>query len=348
MTKPRIVLFGDPQGVPQVRAALGDAAQVVALVQASVRPGQGAEMTALAAAIGAPLILQPPAKLPNHDAFTSRIAALAPDFIVVNSYSMILRPPVLAAARRMAVNVHGGLLPQYRGANVTEWALISEERESGVTAHVLDDGIDTGPILGQKKVPLHFTDTWLDARARINQATEQLLADLMPKLMTGDVMPQPQGEGRHWHRRKPADGAFSWRWPLRRIYNFVRALVAPHPGAQSDIAGEAPIAVWTSLPELARRKFEAVGGWESDGVTLVPALPSSESDRARANARFDFTVTARAGAALGDTNLGNVTLQADYHANTARAVGAAAGRAAAVMTAFCEGELGIADVAVQG
>jgi methionyl-tRNA formyltransferase len=343
VTQARIVLFGDPQGVPQVRAALGDTARVVALVQASTRPGQSNEMTAIADDLQVPLMMQPSAMSEDHADFVDRVAACEPDFIVVNSYSMILRPQLLATAGKMAVNVHGGLLPQYRGANVTEWALIGEEAESGVTVHVMDAGIDTGPILGQKKVPLHFTDTWVDARARINDVTEQLLADLLPRLFANDVLPQPQGEGRHWRRRKAEDGAFSWRWPLRRIYNLVRALVAPHPGAQPDVPAVAPIAAWTSLPTLTHRKFEALGAWEGGGMMLNPRHGSTAKDRESANARFDFDLTSREGKSLGE-----VALFPDYRANKARVKlnGDVAG-AAAVTAVFCETELGISEIAVE-
>ena len=130
------MLFGDPVGLPQLLRVV-EGCEILAVVGAVIRPQQHGAIAALAGGIGAPFLIQPRARDADHADFRSKIAALAPDLIVVNSYSMILQPDVLALPRHGAVNVHGALLPAYRGANVTEWALINGERSIRDMARVL-------------------------------------------------------------------------------------------------------------------------------------------------------------------------------------------------------------------
>ncbi|MBN8981882.1 MAG: hypothetical protein J0I29_11500 [Rhizobiales bacterium] len=309
----RIALFGDPQGVPQMLPHLADVGKL-AVVRASIRPAQSAEMEQLAAAAGARLFVQPKAKSAEFSAFLAELESFNPDLILINSYSMILSPDVLSIPRGSTINVHGALLPQYRGANVTEWALINEEYQSGVTMHRVDAGIDTGAIVDQESVPLRFEDTWIDARARINRATDVLLKKRMPLVLAGqiDAKPQDESQAHHWHRRRPEDGRFEWHWPLRRIYNLVRALVAPHPGAWYEADGRTEVLDrWLSLPKLAELKGQIVGGWQYGNSALMPHA-SSNADAAReiANASFAFDV---GGMSAGLTSV-------DYRSGTARAV----------------------------
>lgn len=302
----RLVLFGDPVGLPQLLRVV-DACEILAVVGASIRPQQHGALAALASGIGAPFLVQPRVRDANHADFRSQLAALGPDLIVVNSYSMILQPDVLALSRHGAVNVHGALLPAYRGANVTEWALINGERETGVTIHVMDSGIDTGPIVAQRKVPIGFEDTWLDVRRRVGAATESLLVETMPAILAGRAEPRPQGEnaGRYWNRRKSEDGAFTWDWPAIAIYHHVRALVAPHPGASVD---GVVVESWLSVPEILWRKFCAGrGNWRSARWQLAPQTPRRKRTRQLANAVLPLDVRNHAGGTVGWVHLGGVS-----------------------------------------
>lgn len=272
----RVVLFGDTAGLPQL-LRMHALSGVQSLVAAAIRPGQHEELAALAKTHALPLLLQPKPGDAGYGAFVARLRDLAPDLLIVNSYAMILRSDVLAIPRFGAVNVHGALLPAYRGANPTEWALINGERETGVTIHVMDDGIDTGPIIAQRKVPVRFADTWLDVRHRVMAAADDLLAETLPAILAGGVTlsPQAPAAGRSWRRRRAEDGRFAWSQPAIDIYNLVRALVEPHPGASVD--GEV-IARRLSLSEILCRKREAGHGvWTSDGWGLAPRLTADEA-----------------------------------------------------------------------
>jgi methionyl-tRNA formyltransferase len=302
----RLVLFGDPVGIPQLlRMVKG--CEILAVVGAAIRPQQHGAIAALASGIGAPFLVQPPARDVDYATFRSKFAALAPDLSIVNSYSMILQPDVLAVPRHGAVNVHGALLPAYRGANVTEWALINGERETGVTIHAMDSGIDTGPIIAQRRVPIGFEDTWLDVRRRVGAATESLLAETMPEILAGraEIGPQDARAGRHWSRRKAGDGAFTWGWPTIAIYHHVRALVAPHPGASVD---GVVVESWLSVPEILWQKCRAGRGhWRSARWQLVPQTPRRKRTRQLANAVLPFDVRNHAGGTVGWVHLSGIS-----------------------------------------
>lgn len=293
----RIVLFGDPLGIPQVLRVIGPG-PVVALVGASIRPNQHFELEALAAEILRPLLIQPPPGDDRYGAFIDALAELEPDLYVVNSYSMILKPELLALPRRGAVNVHGALLPQYRGASVTEWALINEESETGTTLHVMDAGIDTGPIIAQARVAIRFEDTWIDTRRRANEATQALLQRELPRILEGNIqaLPQDNARARYFRRRGPDDGRFSWDLTVRSIYNLVRALVHPHPGAR--YAGRdgrlGLIDTWHSIAAIAAMKYAPdLGGHRLEGRSraLRPMADGGEGDRREANRTVTFQVS---------------------------------------------------------
>jgi methionyl-tRNA formyltransferase len=294
----RLVLFGDTAGLPQLlRVPALSGAQ--ALVAASIRPGQHDELAALAKAHALPLLLQPQPQEAGYGAFVSRLRELAPDLLIVNSYAMILRPNVLAIPRFGAVNVHGALLPAYRGANPTEWALINGERETGVTIHAIDEGIDTGPIIAQRKVPVRFEDTWIDLRRRVAAATEGLLAETLPSILAGDVSLASQSAARKaWPRRRAEDGHFAWSQPAIDIYNLVRALVDPHPGASVDTE---VITRRLSLSEILWRKRAAgYGSWSSDGWDLLPRRPGGDTS---GDESLAFDIRYRAGPAIGSCEI---------------------------------------------
>jgi len=139
----RLVLFGDDYGLPRLLDLLRGE-DIAALVAAAIRPAQHADLAALAGERGVPLLIQPHCEAPDYAAIAARLAGLRPDLFLVNSYSMLLRRDVLAVPRHGAVNLHGGLLPEQRGANPTEWAILRGERRTGASLHWMDDDFDTG------------------------------------------------------------------------------------------------------------------------------------------------------------------------------------------------------------
>jgi methionyl-tRNA formyltransferase len=280
-----------------------DRAAVVAMVGAAIRPDQHGALTKLSSEAGVPFLVQPRQDSPELRSFASALECFAPDLFLVNSYSMILSPRLLSIPRNGAVNVHGALLPAYRGANPTEWALINGERETGVTLHLMDSGIDTGPIIAQGRVPIEFEDTWIDVRRRIRVATESLLQEIVPAIIAGGISAHRQnGEGRHWKRRKAEDGAFDWNAPALSIYNRIRALVAPHPGAISP-AGER-ICEWQSLPAVVWMKYGVRNrSWADSSWRLSACRPPGTRCRKAANAQLQLRISRPWGTPIGTCSI---------------------------------------------
>jgi len=269
-SEPSVVLFGDSVGIPRMLRLL-PAGSVRAAVMASIRPAQREALGSVCAAAGVPLLAQPRRDDAEHGTFVRSLERLEPDLILVDSYSMLLAPEVLAVARRDALNVHGALLPAYRGANPTQWALLNDARETGVTIHVMSAEFDAGDVVAERRVPIRFDDTWVDIHGRIAEATEALLAEQLPGILAGayERHPQDPALARHFRRRTPDDGWIDWDAGVLAIYNLVRALVAPNPGAMYR-DGEETVVLdrYLTISEVAALKYGRAGRRSLGG--LVP------------------------------------------------------------------------------
>lgn len=253
----RLIAFGDDYGMPMLLRHLPRDI-VAGMVAASIRPGQHNFLAQCSANLGVPLLVQPKRDSPDYAAFVEHVRLLAPEFLMVNSYSMRIGTEVLRVAPLGGVNVHGALLPRYRGANPVQWALIEDQRETGVTMHQLTEDIDAGAIVAQRKVPICFRDTWREVQDRIAQATEMLLSESMPAVLKQNVaaVPQNPAEARYYRRRNPEDGKIDWAKRVLDIYNLIRALIDPHPGAYYESpGGRAWIQCYMPIQEVAALKY---------------------------------------------------------------------------------------------
>lgn len=228
----RLLIFSDDYGLPQLLKHLS-CSLVASIVGATIRPQQHPILLALAESQNVPFLKQPKKTSLEYKSFVDQVRALAPDLIIVHSYSMLLPIEILNIPNFGCINIHAALLPQYRGCNPIQWALLNDEKETGVTMHYMDADFDTGDIIAQKKVPILEEDTWRDIQQRIGCATDEMLAEEIPKILNGtnSRTPQQTNLARYWKRRRAEDGQFKWTWCSRHIYNLVRALVKPHPGA---------------------------------------------------------------------------------------------------------------------
>ena len=255
----KIILFGDTPGISQLLRHLPRDV-LAGIVGASIRPQYVESLRVLANAQRIPFLLQPKWKSNGYDAFVGEVRALAPDLIWVNSYSMILRDDLLTCARLGGINIHSALLPRNRGCNPTQWAIIKGEHETGVTLHEINSGLDTGPIIDQQSVPIFFEDSWLEVRRRLDKATDTLIVNAMPKILSENwhAVSQVSVNATFGNRRTPADGLFLWSQPLVEIYNKVRALLPPLPPAfYKDRAGQmCSLEAYQSIWELASLKYE--------------------------------------------------------------------------------------------
>ncbi len=168
------------------------------------------------------------------------IAAAAPDLLLSIYFRQMISPAVLSLARVAALNLHGSLLPRYRGRAPVNWVLVHGERETGVTLHEMDEKPDHGPIVAQRRVAIDRDDTALSLTRKLAAAGRALLRDAYPRLVAGTAERRPQDHAgaTYFGRRTPADGRIDWRRDAESIRNLVRAVTDPWPGAFTSARGE--------------------------------------------------------------------------------------------------------------
>jgi UDP-4-amino-4-deoxy-L-arabinose formyltransferase/UDP-glucuronic acid dehydrogenase (UDP-4-keto-hexauronic acid decarboxylating) len=183
----------------------------------------------------------------NHPLWIERIAKLNPDYIFSFYYRNLLSEPLLATARQGAFNLHGSLLPRYRGRAPANWVLVNGETETGVTLHRMVKRADAGAIVAQQKVAIERSDTALSLHGKLRAAASDLLRDTLPVLLQGKATETPQDESKAtvFGRRTPADGKLVWAKPAEELFNLVRAVTQPYPGAFCAV-GEHKLIVWSA------------------------------------------------------------------------------------------------------
>ncbi len=173
------------------------------------------------------------------------IRARNPDVIFCWGWSQIIKPELLALPPLGIVGVHPALLPLNRGRHPLIWALVLGLEESGLTFFFMDEGVDSGPILSQRRFAITTDDTAATLYGKVEDlATEQIM-EFLPGLISGDYSTRPQDDSQasYWRKRSPSDGAIDWRMNAKAIANLVRALTRPYPGA-TFAYGEQIIKVW--------------------------------------------------------------------------------------------------------
>ncbi|MGH8423951.1 MAG: formyltransferase, partial [Pseudomonas fluorescens] len=183
----------------------------------------------------------------NHPLWIERISKLNPDYLFSFYYRHLLSEPLLATASKGAFNLHGSLLPRYRGRAPANWVLVNGETETGVTLHRMVKRADAGAILAQKTVAIERSDTALSLHGKLRVAATDLLRDTLPALLAGKVSETAQDESQAtvFGRRTPADGKLVWQKPAEELFNLVRAVTQPYPGAFCAV-GEHKLIVWNA------------------------------------------------------------------------------------------------------
>jgi methionyl-tRNA formyltransferase len=238
----RVVFMGSGSFAVPSLTALQDAGHEVAAVvtQPDKEKGRGRTVTAppvkpVALAHGV-TVLQP-RRVKEADA-QDALRALAPDVQVVVAYGQILPTSVIEIPRLGTVNVHGSLLPRYRGAAPVQWAIVRGERETGVTTMLIDAGLDTGPTLLARTEPIRDDDTADVLEARLSTLGAAVLLETLAGLEAGTLVAVPQDHGRATHAPiiRKEDGVIDWTAPSAEIERRVRGF-HPWPGASTTLAG---------------------------------------------------------------------------------------------------------------
>lgn len=170
--------------------------------------------------------------------YINYIKESSPDLIVVCGYKYIVPSEIFNIPKLKTINIHPSYLPHYRGQHVVNWAIVNGETETGVTIHFVDEGIDTGDIIVQKKIPILFEDSASVLHERIYHEAYDLLKLVLDRIYSGSTLQsrkQDNSKASYFKPRSPQDGVIDWNKDGIEIYNLIRALVKPWPGAYSYI-----------------------------------------------------------------------------------------------------------------
>lgn len=206
---------------------------------------------------------------PNAPDVVETIAKARPDLLFSFYFRKLLRQPILDLPRLGALNLHGSLLPDYRGRSPVNWAILRGETETGVTLHYMDAKPDHGDVVARRAVPIERDDTALSVTRKLAAAGRLLLRETVPRLADGRAPREPQDHAaaRYFGGRTPADGEIDWTRPAETIRNLVRAVTRPWPGAFGEVAGRRLFVWWAEVrPGSAASGALVVG---DDGVALV-------------------------------------------------------------------------------
>ena len=177
------------------------------------------------------------------------VRKIAPDFLLSFYYRNMIKPEVLELVSKGALNLHGSYLPKYRGRVPVNWAVINGETETGATLHYMVAKPDAGDIVDQQKIPIVFTDTAFDVFNNLTVAAVDLISRSWPQLQAGTAprIPMNLQQGSYFGGRKPADGKIDWTKSAEQIYNLIRGVTHPYPGAFSLLEGKR-VVIWQARP----------------------------------------------------------------------------------------------------
>ena len=289
----RIVFMGTPDfAVPSFEALLKSDNQVVGVVTQPDRPkGRGQLLTPSSVKLVAQReqisVLQP-TKMKDPD-FLAALAAWKPDLIAVAAFGRILPPAILSLPPKGCVNVHGSLLPKYRGAGPIQWAIINGESETGITTMLMDEGMDTGAILLQEQIPIAPEETAGSLSPRLAELGGRLLITTIAQLKAGTLVPRPQDHSQATLAPllKKEDGAIDWTMPAKAIANRIRGLT-PWPGAYTFLGADRwvicraiPMNEATSLApgQIEAVTKDAIHVGTGQGVLAIKELQPANSRR---------------------------------------------------------------------
>jgi methionyl-tRNA formyltransferase len=253
VTRPGWVVFAyHTFGARALRALLGRGERILAVVTHEDDPAEGSwfdSVAALARSVGLP-VLTP--RSPNTAETRDALAALAPDVFLSVWYRRLLAAELLRIPRIAALNLHGSLLPAYRGRAPVNWVIVNGERRTGVTLHHMTVEADAGDIVAQRAIDIGADDTAATLYARLVDAGVELLVDWYPAILAGTAprVRQDQASASFYGRRRPEDGRIAWTWPATRIVDMIRAVTHPYPGAFVGDDGDR-VWLWAGTVERA-------------------------------------------------------------------------------------------------
>jgi methionyl-tRNA formyltransferase len=250
MTKPRILFFGYSEvGYECLSLLLNRGDNVVALITHEDNPNEKIWFKTPAQAARQKQIPVFTPENVNTPEWREKIAALQPDLILSVYYRNMIGTKILAMPRLGAFNMHGSLLPKYRGRAPINWAVLHGEPRIGMTLHRMVKDPDAGAIDDQESVAIGPRDPAEVAFRKVLPCAKKILARRIDDLLAGTILEVPQDESQatYFGGRKPEDGRINWDQTSQQIFNLIRAVTDPYPGAFSDV-GDARMMVWWAEP----------------------------------------------------------------------------------------------------
>jgi methionyl-tRNA formyltransferase len=306
-----VAFLGSPEfAVPSLQAVAAEHDVVLAVAQPDKPAGRGMKLTppavkTAAEALGIP-VLQP--KSARSGELEAALKEARVDVGVVVAYGKILPQAVLDAPRLGCLNVHGSLLPKYRGAAPIQWAIIRGERETGITIMQLDAGMDTGPMLVEQALPISDEDTTGTLAPKLAALGAELMRGVLARIVAGDPpppRPQDDAQATMAPMLDKTTGVIDWTRPAREISCLIRG-VDPWPGAQTTLAGEV-LKVWAPRLVEGRGEPGTVLAHDRGGLVVACGEGAISLGELQLPARKRMTAEAmRAGKALAPgTRLGS-------------------------------------------
>lgn len=272
--KLRVVFAGTPEfSVPCLEACRASGAQVVAVYTQPDRPaGRGRKLTpspVKQAALAAGIAVEQPQSLKSEET-RATLAAYAPDLMVVVAYGLILPRKVLAIPRLGCWNVHASLLPRWRGAAPIQRAILAGDTESGVDLMQMEAGLDTGPVLLERRTPISRDDTGGSLHDRLSMLGADVLAEGLARVMAGETLlprTQPEEGVTYAHKLDKAEARLDFTRPAMELEHKVRAF-DPWPVAEADIAGET-LRIWAARAIEGSGAAGTVLGMSREGIDIA-------------------------------------------------------------------------------
>jgi methionyl-tRNA formyltransferase len=266
MTEPGIVVFAyHDVGYECLEVLLRRRRRVLAVFTHGDHPGENIWFKSVAELARRHRIPVHTPESVNTPEWIARLRELQPDILFSFYYRNMICQEILDIPRLGAFNMHGSLLPKYRGRVPINWAVLNGETETGATLHYMVKRPDAGDIVDQEAVPIGPRDTAQDVFAGVTAAARKILERRLDAIEQGRAPRRPQDEARatYYGGRKPEDGRIDWRADARRIFDLVRAVTHPYPGAFTEVDGRR-IYVWWAEPQ------EHCPGTPGEVVSVAP------------------------------------------------------------------------------
>lgn len=239
----KLIYMGTPQfAVLPLRKLEAAGHEIVGVVTRIDKPsGRGMVLSSppvKQAAVEMNLPLFQPRRVREPD-FVSTLKLLNPEAIIVAAYGQILPKEILALPKFGCINIHASLLPLYRGAAPINWAIMNGDDETGITVMQMDEGMDTGPMLLQKSVPIGPKDTTGSMLEKLTLLGARLITEVLPLIADGSIVPRVQDDSKATFAPllKKEDGLINWTMPAIKIHNRIRGM-SPWPGAYTYLDGK--------------------------------------------------------------------------------------------------------------